>query len=110
MTAILGAAQRYGVRHGAELPKSEILYGTGVPGDVGRTVERSTGNLTLGSARIYQSSPGRTRTYDKAVNSRLLYQLSYRGSHSRSRGRFPRVKNLKGYRTCRCRARAGLRG
>jgi hypothetical protein len=26
------------------------------------------------------SSPGRTRTYDKPVNSRLLYQLSYRGS------------------------------
>ena len=25
-------------------------------------------------------SPGRTRTYDPAVNSRLLYQLSYRGS------------------------------
>jgi hypothetical protein len=25
-------------------------------------------------------SPGRTRTSDKAVNSRLLYQLSYRGS------------------------------
>ena len=25
------------------------------------------------------SSPGRTRTYDKAINSRLLYQLSYRG-------------------------------
>ena len=25
------------------------------------------------------SSPGRTRTSDKAVNSRLLYQLSYRG-------------------------------
>ena len=25
------------------------------------------------------SSSGRTRTYDKAVNSRLLYQLSYRG-------------------------------
>ena len=25
------------------------------------------------------SSPDRTRTYDKAVNSRLLYQLSYRG-------------------------------
>ena len=25
-------------------------------------------------------SPGRTRTNDKAVNSRLLYQLSYRGS------------------------------
>ena len=26
-----------------------------------------------------RSSPGRTRTCDKAVNSRLLYQLSYRG-------------------------------
>ena len=26
-----------------------------------------------------QSSSGRTRTYDPAVNSRLLYQLSYRG-------------------------------
>jgi hypothetical protein len=25
-------------------------------------------------------SPGRTRTCDKAVNSRLLYQLSYRGT------------------------------
>ena len=30
--------------------------------------------------RTETSSPGRTRTYDPAVNSRLLYQLSYRGS------------------------------
>ena len=29
---------------------------------------------------VTEGSPGRTRTYDKAVNSRLLYQLSYRGS------------------------------
>ena len=29
--------------------------------------------------REKESSPGRTRTYDPAVNSRLLYQLSYRG-------------------------------
>ena len=28
-------------------------------------------------------SPSRTRTYDKPVNSRLLYQLSYRGSDGR---------------------------
>ena len=28
---------------------------------------------------LKRSSPGRTRTYDPAVNSRLLYQLSYRG-------------------------------
>jgi hypothetical protein len=26
-----------------------------------------------------QSSPGRTRTYNQPVNSRLLYRLSYRG-------------------------------
>ena len=29
-------------------------------------------------------SPGRIRTSDPAVNSRLLYQLSYRGSEARS--------------------------
>jgi hypothetical protein len=29
--------------------------------------------------RQNKSSPGRTRTYDPAVNSRLLYQLSYQG-------------------------------
>ena len=28
---------------------------------------------------LYFGSPGGTRTPDKAVNSRLLYQLSYRG-------------------------------
>ena len=27
-----------------------------------------------------RGSPGRTRTCDPAINSRLLYQLSYRGS------------------------------
>jgi len=32
-----------------------------------------------GFRRPIFSSPGRTRTYDPAVNSRLLYQLSYRG-------------------------------
>ena len=31
------------------------------------------------STTVSISSPGRTRTCDKAVNSRLLYQLSYRG-------------------------------
>ena len=32
-------------------------------------------------------SPSRTRTCDKAINSRLLYQLSYRGSRTASRPR-----------------------
>ena len=32
-----------------------------------------------GSPLNSKSSSGRTRTYDPAVNSRLLYQLSYRG-------------------------------
>src|SRR5262245_39576406 len=31
-------------------------------------------------------SASRTRTYDPAVNSRLLYQLSYRGTRSASKG------------------------
>ncbi len=38
----------------------------------------------MGSNRMSQKrkdgSPGRTRTCDKSVNSRLLYQLSYRGT------------------------------
>ena len=33
-----------------------------------------------------RGSPGRTRTCDKAVNSRLLYQLSYRGTMAREAG------------------------
>jgi hypothetical protein len=36
----------------------------------------------------FSGSPGRTRTCDKAVNSRLLYQLSYRGSVLRRAARF----------------------
>ena len=28
---------------------------------------------------LYDNSPSRTRTYDSAVNSRVLYRLSYRG-------------------------------
>ncbi len=31
-------------------------------------------------------SPSRARTCDKAINSRLLYQLSYRGSARRAAG------------------------
>ena len=38
--------------------------------------------------------PGRTRTYDKAVNSRLLYQLSYRGMMKTNR-RLERVERLR---------------
>jgi hypothetical protein len=34
------------------------------------------------SSLFSKSSSGRTRTYDPAVNSRLLYQLSYRGIFS----------------------------
>ncbi len=34
--------------------------------------------ISIGSEQVF-GSPSRTRTYDKAINSRLLYQLSYRG-------------------------------
>ena len=33
----------------------------------------------MDSAELMFNSPSRTRTYDLAVNSRSLYQLSYRG-------------------------------
>ena len=36
--------------------------------------------LVGGNSACGKSSPGKTRTCDPAVNSRLLYQLSYRGS------------------------------
>jgi predicted nucleic acid-binding protein len=39
--------------------------------------------LLMNGANVV-GSPGRTRTSDPAVNSRLLYQLSYRGSLHRS--------------------------
>ena len=38
------------------------------------------------AAKRANGSPGRTRTCDKAVNSRLLYQLSYRGTDAREAG------------------------
>ena len=34
----------------------------------------------LSVAGICAGSASRTRTYDRAINSRLLYQLSYRGT------------------------------
>ena len=35
--------------------------------------------VPCGSRRRLNGSPGKTRTYDNSVNSRTLYQLSYRG-------------------------------
>ena len=48
------------------------------------TADSASGELVSGerdkSRELKCGSPGRTRTSDKAVNSRLLYQLSYRGT------------------------------
>jgi integrase len=44
---------------------------------VGPAKDRENANFPVLATTA--SSPGRTRTYDKPVNSRLLYQLSYRG-------------------------------
>ena len=62
-----------------------------------------------------RSSPGRTRTYDKAVNSRLLYQLSYRGRTRRlGRGILKSISRsalgqglLRAGRLCRLDGRCG---
>jgi hypothetical protein len=52
-----------------------------IPEQSGETVEPGKGRENANSSVLATtaSSPGRTRTYDKPVNSRLLYQLSYRG-------------------------------
>ncbi len=58
-------------------------------GEVGK--RKTPGRRHLGTGRLLvwrqnwlscQSSPTRTRTLDPAVNSRLLYQLSYRGKRT----------------------------
>ena len=43
-------------------------------------IQMQHGERVYAAFVLGKSSPGRTRTYDPAVNSRLLYQLSYRGS------------------------------
>ncbi|CAH1668148.1 hypothetical protein CHELA40_14854 [Chelatococcus asaccharovorans] len=43
-------------------------------------------------------SPSRTRTCDKAVNSRLLYQLSYRGSLTQGSGYSMSVRTATPFR------------
>jgi hypothetical protein len=49
---------------------------------------------TLSEIRKISGSPSRTRTCDKAINSRLLYQLSYRGSRG---GLYtPRLSDARG--------------
>ncbi|MEY2726361.1 MAG: hypothetical protein RLZZ458_2228 [Planctomycetota bacterium] len=71
--------------------ENERLAGAGGPfrnaaknRDPTKNAERDTlgvlVNQTVGESSLTGfSSSGRTRTYDPAVNSRLLYQLSYRG-------------------------------
>ena len=63
---------------------SEIPRKTGVQRKTPRgTLSAFSVNLAVGGSSLTDfSSSGRTRTYDPAVNSRLLYQLSYRGIFS----------------------------
>ncbi len=64
-------------------------------GDFGPTW--STATARSANPQEGGGSPSRTRTYDKPVNSRLLYQLSYRGTRAPkgSAGRGP-VKRPRG--------------
>ena len=45
---------------------------------------------------LLNGSPSKTRTCDKSVNSRLLYQLSYRGRCAKSIAQAERVKRGAG--------------
>ncbi len=55
----------------------------------GRSARRelASGDIrrSVGTPTRRNGSPGRARTSDKAVNSRLLYQLSYRGMWAENR-------------------------
>ena len=55
-------------------------------GSLGRTEPSQQLEIELANyanSKQNNGSPGRTRTCDKSVNSRLLYQLSYRGTPGR---------------------------
>ena len=52
--------------------------------------------------RASSGSPGRTRTCDKSVNSRLLYQLSYRGSLGKARAYTAPCMGVQAGRTPSC--------
>jgi hypothetical protein len=57
------------------------MHRTADPGDGPiRTLKKKRHTEIFRMPLDFFGSPGRTRTCDKAVNSRLLYQLSYRGS------------------------------
>ena len=68
---------------GPYTPKGRSPSGVGVlvqPRKHGETVPRAAyGSRRQVRMGVLNGSPGRIRTYDPAVNSRLLYQLSYRG-------------------------------
>ena len=61
--------------------ESEIPRKTGIQRKTPRgTLSAFSVNSDASDSSLTEfSSPDRTRTYDKAINSRLLYQLSYRG-------------------------------
>ena len=61
-------------------PGPEMANGA-APGNGGGSVVVNPGRF--GSHNRQESSPSRTRTYNKPVNSRLLYRLSYRGKRRR---------------------------
>jgi hypothetical protein len=78
-------------KRGHQLPTHSILNIPDIAksasqlGANGQNENSRRGGLTRRSRQKFatgKSSPGRTRTYDLAVNSRSLYQLSYRGSET----------------------------
>ena len=74
--------------HGSAWPRrrplASIVESPNVRGDT--CAEMLQGGGPVGSMFGRFGSPSRTRTCDKAINSRLLYQLSYRGSPGRLGG------------------------
>ena len=73
------AAKQRHLTSGVEYRKPRKTLGINAKTPRG-TLSAFSVNLAVGESSLTEfSSPDRTRTYDKAINSRLLYQLSYRG-------------------------------
>jgi hypothetical protein len=65
-----------------------------MPRPSGRVKRRASRQIRPSGFSAVVSSPARTRTSDKAVNSRLLYQLSYRGMRRGAGGRVGTLKSI----------------
>ena len=65
--------------------------------DGGGIASQSKFSIHINALKESAGSASRTRTYDRAINSRLLYQLSYRGTAKPSLANPLSLSNLESH-------------